>query len=762
MSRTGARAHHRPWLTLAAALVLLVAAGVWLVRQHLGYDLASARVSAERELRLLASIVGAHLHQGSYQDIEALIGEWGGRDPEVAELRLVADNGFVLGQYARAAGAVETLSLEAPILYSYRGRAVLTLRKDLAAVYAQRDRLAIQLGAGFVLLGALLGVVLQDATRRRREAVVLRERSAELRRVNAALGAEVDQRRRAEKELFEAKERAEVTLHSIGDGVLTTDARGIIEYLNPVAERLTQWTVTEARGRPLSEILPLLNELTREPADNPVDRALREGGVVGLANHSLLVARDGSELAIEDSAAPIRDHEGRIIGVVLVFHDVSASRALTQQLNWQATHDALTGLINRREFEHRLGQALAGARVDGARHALIYLDLDQFKIVNDTCGHVAGDELLRQLSTHMHAYLRASDTLARLGGDEFGVLLEHCPLERAERIAATLCEATREFRFLWENRVFEIGVSIGLVPIDGSSASHTGLLAAADMACYAAKEAGGKRVHVYHESDAGLLQRHGEMLWVARLNEALQQDRFVLYRQDIAPARGAPDQAHFEVLVRLRGPDGELVPPAAFLPAAERYNLMPAIDRWVVRRILAQEAVQPCCGDGDDGLIAVNLSGASLGEECFLEFLRAELAGHAGFARRLCFEITETAAIANLARASAFMHELRGLGCRFALDDFGAGLSSFGYLKHLPVDFLKIDGNLVKGVVDSRTDLAMVRSIHEIGHTLGICTIAEFVENDAIRALVAGIGVDYVQGYGVALPRPFGDEAERR
>ena len=584
---------------------------------------------------------------------------------------------------------------------------------------------------------------------------------------------DISARKRAEETLFEAKERAEVTLHSIGDAVLTTDANGNVDYLNPIAEQLTGWSNAEAQHKPLSQVFQILNEITRAPIENPVTRVLRDGQIVGLANHTVLISRDGHELGIEDSAAPIRNRAGEIIGVVLVFHDVSQARQMATQLTWQASHDSLTGLINRREFENRVALALASARADGLTHTLLYLDLDQFKLVNDTCGHVAGDELLRQLSALKQKRMRASDTLARLGGDEFGLLLENCPLDQAQRIADNLRQVIKNFRFTWEGKSFEISASIGVVGVHADSGGLSDVLSAADMACYAAKEAGRNRVHVYRESDATLIQRHGEMLWVARVNQALEQDRFTLYRQSIMPADSASSQEglvidHYEVLLRLVAEDGGIIAPGTFIPAAERYNLMPAIDRWVVRSTLTHLQEHACppmnasAGSGEcDCLVAINLSGASLGDDDFLDFVRAQLAEHGIPPGMVCFEITETAAISNLARATQLITELRALGCRFSLDDFGAGLSSFGYLKNLPVDFLKIDGGLVKNIVDNPIDYAMVEAINDIGHVMGLRTIAEFVENDAIREKLCRLGVDYVQGYGIERPRPLAGLAHR-
>ena len=401
------------------------------------------------------------------------------------------------------------------------------------------------------------------------------------------------ERKRTANLLYEQKERAEVTLHSIGDAVITTDNQGRIDYLNPIAEQLTGWGNDEAHGRALPEVFVIMNERTRLRALDPVARCLRDGQIVALANHTVLINRQGREIAIEDSAAPIRQRDGRIVGVVMVFHDVSQSRAMAQQLTWQATHDTLTGLINRREFEKRLAQALAEAKTDHHQHVLLYLDLDQFKIVNDTCGHVAGDELLKQLAVLLQTKLREGDVLARLGGDELGVLLSYCPEEQAHRVADNLRLTVREFRFNWEGKSFDIGVSIGMVVIDAECLSVGELLSAADMACYAAKDSGRNRIHIYRREDLELAQRHGEMQWVNRLTRAVEEDRLVLYRQrilSIADPTGAEE--HYEILIRLRGENDEIIPPGAFIPAAERYGLMAAVDRWVIRTLFAAMAQQ--------------------------------------------------------------------------------------------------------------------------------------------------------------------------
>lgn len=563
------------------------------------------------------------------------------------------------------------------------------------------------------------------------------------------------ERDQAEAALYTEKERALVTLQSIGDAVITTDIEGIVEFLNPVAESLTGWRNEEAIGQDLPQVFNIISEKTRLPLENPVDKALFYNGTVALANHTILIRRDLHEVHIEDSAAPIRDRAGHILGVVLVFHDVGEKRKLSNQLSFQATHDALTGLINRSEFEHQLEDLLDGASRQHTEHALLYLDLDQFKVVNDTCGHSAGDELLRQLTARIQSRVRESDTFARLGGDEFGILLENCPLHQAIQLANVLLDEVKSFHFSWLDKSFSVGVSIGLVSINDNSGSSARVLSAADAACYAAKDKGRNRVQVYSQDDIEMAERHGEMHWVARIAKALEDQRFRLYYQPIVPIQSAAheQQQHFEVLLRMLDENHKLVPPGAFIHAAERYNMMVEIDRWVVSNVfkwLLAHADRPV-------ICAINLSGQSVNDERFLAFLIDQIKASGVARQKLCFEITETAAISNLTKANNFIRTVKSLGCSFSLDDFGSGMSSFSYLKHLPVDYLKIDGSFVRDMVSDPIDCAMVESINHIGHVMGIKTIAEFVENQAILDKLRSIGVDYVQGYSIAKPGPLKD-----
>ena len=584
-----------------------------------------------------------------------------------------------------------------------------------------------------LLTTALLVLATQRAIRRTRQ---LEQKNIEIERLVAEKTAE----------LAIEKERAQVTLASIGDAVITTDAAGRVEYLNTVAEALTGWTRAEACGRELVEVFQVRQAEYSELVTGSKDMAV---------HGSLLVNRAQQEIAIDQSVAPICGRDSEVIGSVLVFRDVSQQRRHAREMTYQATHDALTGLYNRRAFEERLGQLLTRAKMDRSQHVLLYLDLDQFKIVNDACGHPAGDQLLRQLAAALQKEVRQKDVLARLGGDELGILLTDCPETAGETVADKILRAVSDFRFIWKERIFTISASIGLVPFGSESENAASILSAADAACYTAKDKGRNRVLVYQIDDIELNQRRSQMLWVTRLKHALDEDRFVLYSQPIvAIDPGTSSGLQHEVLLRLREEDSTLVPPGAFIPAAERYGMMPAIDRWVVRKTLQWLAAHRA----DPGLAesySINLSGQSLSDAGFLDFVLREIE-HSGIAPgRVSFEITETAAVAALDSATQMIQALKDKGCRFLLDDFGSGWSSFAYLKNLPVDFLKIDGSLVRDMAHDVLDEAMVRAINEIGHVLGIATIAEFVESEAILEKLKALGVDYAQGYAIGRPAPI-------
>ena len=573
-------------------------------------------------------------------------------------------------------------------------------------------------------------------------------------RLRRLVGAEMDitERKLYEDALFREKESAQITLQSIGDGVVTTDANCNVEYVNPVAEELTGWKVDDASGRSIDDIFRGFHEETCEPLENPLAVAIRRNRSIKSVRPTLLIRRDGNELYIESTASPIRDGYGEVTGGVLVFHDVSESRELNRRLSYHASHDILTGLVNRREFENRLERALKSAKARETEYALIYLDLDQFKIVNDSCGHSAGDALLGQLGALLKSKIRWRDTLARLGGDEFGVLLESCTVDEAMRTAEELRESVGEYKFVWDDRSFRLGVSIGVVPIKAENNDVAELLSAADSACAAAKEAGRNRIHSYHENDIDLMRRRREQQWAARINNALEENRFEIFRQSILPLQETHSGEHYELLLRMRDENGALVSPELFIAAAERYGITPNIDRWVI-----SNALRWLVSEADERerleLCSINLSGQSLTDEKFLPFVVEQFQTSGIDPGKICFEITETAAVASYSQAQQFIQSLKELGCKFALDDFGTGHASFGYLKHFSVDFLKIDGSFVKEILHDPIDREMVRSINEIGHLTGKQTIAEFAENQEIITMLRGMGIDYAQGYGVSEPK---------
>ena len=558
----------------------------------------------------------------------------------------------------------------------------------------------------------------------------------------------------SEQALQREKDQVEVTLHSIGDAVITTDRTGRIEYMNPIAEDLLGCPLGEIRGTPLGKVMRLIDEDSGDLLANPVDLCLESGERISEGSHKLLMRHDGEQVAIADSAAPICSRQGELTGVVMVFHDVGQARMLARQLSFQARHDSLTGLFNRHEFELQLERLLESTQDADLQHAMCYIDLDQFKVVNDVCGHGAGDELLRQLSELLQRQVREADILARLGGDEFGVLLTHCSVGQAVRIAENIRSAVRNFRFLYGERSFEIGASIGVVAITAQSGSVSELLSASDIACYAAKDSGRNRVHLFEHSDEEVNERRGEMNWVSEIRSAMDEQRFYMLYQPIVGLSGDDSgrPVHYEFLLRMRDRDGNEVLPMAFLPAAERYHLMVRIDSWVVdavMKLLSESIELP-----GQGSILINLSGASLANSRFVDFLESCLASAVIPASRICFEITESSAISNLRTIGDAIKRLRALGCQFALDDFGSGLSAFGYLKGLEIDYIKIDGSIVRNMVDSELDAAMVKAINDIGHTVGVCTIAEFIETREVRERLSALGVDYGQGHCIALPRP--------
>lgn len=568
---------------------------------------------------------------------------------------------------------------------------------------------------------------------------------------------DISELKQAGHQAYMERELAQITLAAIADAVIRTDPEGCIDYCNAIAEALLGRSFESIRGQPLWAACPIFDDVTLSSAVDVVTPML-SGQAPAYNNANLYLARHtGGVSAMDVSVASVRDQAGYFFGAVVVLHDVSAEREHAAQLSHQARHDELTGLVNRREFERQLAALLVLPASERVNHAIMYLDLDQLKIVNDSGGHAAGDQLIRQLSALLKQRLRERDLLARLGGDEFGIILKHCQPEDAVEVAESLRKIIFDTRFIWEGKSYPTGLSIGLITEIDQFASLGELMKVADAACFMAKEKGRNRVQCYHADNHELSLRHREIEWVARIGEALDQDRFRLYSQRIVPAAIA-DQGdqHLELLLRMVDADGRLIPPMSFIPAAERYNLMPKIDRWVIAAAFRKLAEARAGGVALEMVTcAINLSGTSIGDEAFLAHIMEQQRLYAIPFSSICFEITETAAIANLPKAVAFIAELRAVGCLFSLDDFGAGMASFGYLKHLPVDFLKIDGSFVKDMLTDPIDFAMVEAINQIGHVMGKKTIAEFVENDAVFQALKRIGVDYAQGYGIGVPRPF-------
>jgi len=562
-------------------------------------------------------------------------------------------------------------------------------------------------------------------------------------------------------DLHRERSRSAVTLRLIDEGVITVDARGQVEFMNPVAESLTGWRMDEARLRPLGEVYRLTDERTGEACPfEPWKPSMAPRGENEAAAPLRLSLRDGRELSVRHLHAPVIDAHGVACGAVIVFHDHGNLRTLEQQLSWQASHDALTGLANRREFERVLTGLLASAASGYQTHALLYIDLDHFKAVNDIGGHAAGDELLSQLTAVMQSRMRASDVLARLGGDEFGALLEACPADQALRIANELRDAVNGFVFVWQGRQFKVGVTIGLMPIDSSSGSLAQVIAAADALCYQAKAEGRDRVLVYRPDEDAGRRRSSDVRIISQISEAFEMSRFLLYVQPVVPLRlELSGSAHCEVLVRMLDTNDNLVLPAVFLPAAERYELLTSIDRWVLRSLATWLAAHHAYGGQQDTQAvspirhSVNVSSVSLQDPEFRTFVRDLVESHGLPPGQLCIEVTEVGAMANLTRIADAMHELRAAGCSFGLDDFGVGLSAFSYLRHLPIDYLKIDAGLVRSMIDDPMDRVIVDSIARIGHALGIHVIALGVDDVQTAGRLEAMGIDYAQGSQYGVPR---------
>jgi diguanylate cyclase (GGDEF)-like protein/PAS domain S-box-containing protein len=568
----------------------------------------------------------------------------------------------------------------------------------------------------------------------------------------------------AEQFLSREKERAEITLYSISDAVITTTRSGHIDFMNRAAEELSGFDAPSMYGRKVSAAFKLYFDDGVTPLSLPVNAAVHSNTdvlLVPLKGTSVLIHQDNKKLNVKYNVAPILDRIGVVMGSVIILHDITDTLALTEKLSIQATHDSLTGLINRAEFDLRMHLLLNQLqKSEGAeKHALLYMDLDQFKIVNDSCGHMAGDELLRHISERLQQRLDDSGIIARLGGDEFGVLIENSSRKAANEIADSLRKEVENFRFQWKDKTFSLGISIGIVMMDNNSESPDILLSMADRACYSAKDGGRNKICMYQPNDIEMVRRNRDTQWVSRLRKSLETNSLLLSQQAIVPIDPeSKEGSMYEILIGLENDKGERIPAGAFLPAAERYNLMPQMDRWIVKNIFHWLSRNPQKLNQLDACM-INLSGQTLNDDTFSNFVFNCMEEFQIPPEKICFEITETAAISNLAKSGRLIRNLKKEGCQFALDDFGSGMSSYAYLKHLPVDYIKIDGIFVRDLADDPIDLALVNSINEIAHILNKKTIAEYVENDDILELLREIGVDYAQGFGIAYPEKITEES---
>ena len=561
-------------------------------------------------------------------------------------------------------------------------------------------------------------------------------------------------RKRIEASLRRNKQQAQYTLESIGEGIITSGTRGYIDYMNAAAEKLTGTKREVAIGKRLGDIVNLVDEGDRRDLGDPVIRSLTDRRRISMGSRALMISMAGeTELSIEMTASPIKGPDGSIAGVVVIMHDVSERRGLAQQMSYQAAHDPLTGLINRREFERHLGNSLQTVRDQDTSHVLCYLDLDRFKAVNDTCGHIAGDNMLREVSALIRDAVRESDYVARLGGDEFGMLLIGCPLKKARQIADDVIRAVKDYRFTWQDRIFTIGISIGLVEIGGEGGSISDILSAADSACYVAKQRGRGQVHVYSAKDEVSARQRGEIHWLGLLQTALKKDRFELYSQPVISVAGkAVTGPAVEVLLRMHDDQGEIVLPSQFVKAAERYQLMSKVDRWVVQATLAAVG-QGAIRLPENRSCGINLSGQTLGEPTFLEFV-VDCLDHSQIdPSQICFEISESAVMSDLEHAQRFIGVLHGMGCQFGLDDFGSGVGSFASVRDLSIDYLKIDGVYTRDLDFDSLNHQVVSAITHLSRTLGIKVIAEQVEAQEDFIALRDLGVDFIQGFYIQEPR---------
>jgi len=728
-----------------------------IVRAEAALALSRARSEAMRAV-LAAPTRPARL--SGERRLASITGDWQSSLATLRDSLNGAADALVIGEVT--AGATRAADAQDDVL-----RALAAGDADGAQrIFVERD---IEADSGLVLAMSKLidgqraaaALILRDAAEQTRRSFLLLAAAVALVICAGGMGGYALMRRaiRLEADLHRERELSQITLQSINDGVITVDIEGRVEFMNPVAESLTGWRNDEARLRLLSDVYPLIDERSRELHVFEPWRAAAPGRHTDHETPLRLSAQDGREVSIRHAFAPVRDVDGAHSGAIVVFRDDSSLRTLAQQLSWQASHDALTGLANRREFERSLTDLLASTAGSQRSHALLYMDLDHFKAVNDTGGHAAGDELLRQLTAAMQTPMRASDLLARIGGDEFGALLECCPPEQATRIANQIRDAVNGFVFVWQGQQFKVGITIGLMPLDATSGSVAQVIAAADALCYQAKAEGRDRVQTYRPDVDKGRRRSSDARMISQISDAFEMSRFVLYVQPVSPLRvELAGSAHREVLVRMLDARDNLVLPAAFLPAAERYELLPSIDRWALRTLAAHLGERPARQSERPAPAmrhCVNVSSISLQDAEFRAFVRHLIDSHQLAPGQICLELTEVGAMANLTGVADGMHELRAAGCSFALDDFGGGVSSFSFLRYLPIDYLKIEAGFVRDMIDDPMDSAIVDSIARVGHVLGIHTVAQGVDDAGTVEKLQAIGIDYAQGNQFGAPRPL-------
>jgi len=760
------------WLpaALAALLLAAVAGLVWLIRRHRRIEREVSGLRDEMQRTLAASNPDERLQlNGRPSDLIAI----------AAGVNRVLDR--VVEANERAAGGGTNFELLAMTLPEV---ALIHTETILFANRAAADLFGIEPDA---LIGKMVSDLMRPAYRaamRKRLAAELdsdtRLEPIEVQLINGDEGGlwvelhsarldyqsqkafvsvarDITHRKGLEASLGRGKLQARVTLESIGEGVITTDAAGVIDYMNEAAEQLLDSKRSLAIGKRLPELIALVDEVDGNALGDPVAQCLLERRRINLGRRARLVAKHSRrEFSTELTASPIRGPERETAGCVVIFHDVTEMRGIAREMSYQASHDPLTGLVNRAEFARRLDQALDLPRGEHASHVVCYVDLDRFKAVNDSCGHMVGDNLLREIAALLKDQVRDSDTVARLGGDEFAMLLVGCPLDKARQIAEDVCQAVSDYKFSWQDRVFDLGVSIGLVEIDQESGTAETSLSAADSACYIAKQQGRGRVHVYSARDELKARERGEIQWLQRVQNALKDNQFELYSQSIIATRGRVDSGPAaELLLRLKDESGKIIGPAQFLGAAERYQLMSHLDRWVVRAALSGIASDmPHLPQGRS--CSINLSGQTLADDEFLEYV-VDLLDHTGVEpHKICFEVSEVAVMNNLDHARRFINVLHGVGCRFALDDFGSGIGSFSQLRQLAIDYLKVDGSFTRDIGENRVSRDMLTATINLSRSLDFLVIAEQVEDQASVDILRELGVDFIQGYAVERPHPLG------